>query len=188
MELVVDFRRNDREHSPVTNDWAPVETVNSLSSSEEHARTTHTEEGSPSALLPQMAVEIWSESPHPYSILHRHNREDSNWLDHWTGKPYREWNELHLFKKMHTKHGCEKRRRILATESPIPSGIMWRCKWLFDNKEIIFEICITNCGFVMWKLTVICMVFVEQKRRNERETYVCKWRVYFQKVFFKQTE
>ncbi len=78
-ELVVDFRRQSREHTPISIDKTPVERVNSfkflcvhitedLTWSCSHRRSA--EEGTSAPLLPETAEEVWNEPQHPQILLH----------------------------------------------------------------------------------------------------------------------
>ncbi len=73
-ELVVDYRRQSREHTPITIDKTPVERVSSFKflgvhiTEESHMVCSHrcsAEEGTSASLLPEKAEEFWNEPQHP---------------------------------------------------------------------------------------------------------------------------
>ncbi len=90
-ELVVDFRRQSREHTPISIDKTPVERVNSFNfPRRSHHRGSHmvcshrcsAEEGKPAPLLPEMAEELWNEPQNPQVLLHLHCGEHPDRLYH----------------------------------------------------------------------------------------------------------
>ncbi len=75
-ELVVDYRRQSREHTPITIDKTPVERVTSF-------RVKKKAEGGTSAsLLPETAEEVWNEPQNPQVLLHLHCGEHPDRLYH----------------------------------------------------------------------------------------------------------
>ncbi len=90
-ELVVDFRRQSREHTPITIDKTPVERVNSFKFLGIHITEDLTmvrshrcsaEEDTSTPLLPETAEEFWNEPQHPQNILHLHCGEHPDRLHH----------------------------------------------------------------------------------------------------------
>ncbi len=89
-ELVVDFRRQSREHTPITIDKTPVERVNSFKFLGVHITEDLTgplhrcsaEEGTSAPLLPETAEEVWNEPQHPQILLHLHCGEHPDRLHH----------------------------------------------------------------------------------------------------------
>ncbi len=77
-ELVVDYRRQSREHTPITIDKTPVERVSSFKFLGVHiTRISHglltqssAEEGTSASLLPETAEEVWNEPQNPQVLLH----------------------------------------------------------------------------------------------------------------------
>ncbi len=89
-ELVVDYRRQSREHTPITIDKTPVERVNSFkflgvhitedlawSVTQMQCWRRHI-----SVSSPEMAEEVWNESQHPQVLLHLHCGEHPDRLHH----------------------------------------------------------------------------------------------------------
>ncbi len=98
-ELVVDFRRQSREHTPITIYKTPVERVNSFKFLSVHITedltwSAHTDEWMNDALicsaeeitsvplLPETAEEVWNEPQHPQILLHLHCGEHPDRLHH----------------------------------------------------------------------------------------------------------
>ncbi len=91
-ELVVEFRRQSREHTPITIEKTPVEWVNSFKFLGVHITEDLTwslcshrcsaEEGTSASLLPKTAEEVWNEPQHPQIILHLHCGEQPDQLHH----------------------------------------------------------------------------------------------------------
>ncbi len=90
-ELVVDYRRQSREHTPITIDKTPVERVNSFKFlGVPHHRGSHmvcshrcsAEEGTSAPLLPETAEEVWNEPQNPQIFLHLHCGEHPDRLHH----------------------------------------------------------------------------------------------------------
>ncbi len=94
-ELVVDFRRQSREHTPISIDKTPVERVNSFKFlcvhiTEDLTWSAHTDAVLKKAhhppLLPETAEEVWNEPQHPQILLHLHCGEHPDRLHHpWFG-------------------------------------------------------------------------------------------------------
>ncbi len=88
-ELVVDYRRQSREHTPITIDKTPVEWVNSFKFLGVH-RGSHmvrshkcsAEEGTSASFLPETAEEVWNEPQNPQVLLHLHCGEHPDRLYH----------------------------------------------------------------------------------------------------------
>ncbi len=91
-KLVVDFRRQSREHTPITIDKTPVERVNSfkflgIHITEDLTWSAHTDAVLKKAhqrasLLPETAEEVWNEPQHPQILLHLHCGEHPDRLHH----------------------------------------------------------------------------------------------------------
>ncbi len=86
-ELVVDYRRQSREHTPITIDKTSVERVNSfkLNIIEDLTWSAHrcsAEEGTSASLLPEMAEQVWNEPQNPQILLHLHCGEHPDRLHH----------------------------------------------------------------------------------------------------------
>ncbi len=89
-ELVVDYRRQSREHTPITIDKTPVERVSSFKFLGVHitedltwsAHTDAVSEGTSASLLPETAEEIWDEPQNPQDLLHLHCGEHPDRLYH----------------------------------------------------------------------------------------------------------
>ncbi len=87
-ELVVDFRRQSREHTPITIDKTPVEQVNSFKFicvhiTEDWTWSAHTDAVlKKTHKLPETAEEVWNEPQHPQNILHLHCGEHPDRLHH----------------------------------------------------------------------------------------------------------
>ncbi len=76
-ELVVDFRRQSREHTPITINKTPVERVNSFKFlgvhiTEDLTWSAHTDAVLKKAHLPETAEEVWNEPQNPQILLHLH--------------------------------------------------------------------------------------------------------------------
>ncbi len=88
-ELVVDYRKQSREHTPITIDKTPVERVSSFKFLSHH-RGSHmvcshrcsAEEGTSASLLPETAEEVWNEAQNPKILLHLHCGEHPDRLHH----------------------------------------------------------------------------------------------------------
>ncbi len=102
-ELVVDFRRQSRVHTPITIDKTPVERVNSFKFPwHSHHRGSHmfcshrcsAEEGTSASLLPKTAEEVWNEPQHPQIILHLHCGEHPDRLHHRLVWKQHRWQSL----------------------------------------------------------------------------------------------
>ncbi len=85
----MDFRRQSREHTPITINKTPVERVNSFKLCSHywgsHMVCSHrcsAEEGTSASLLPETAEEVWNEPQHPQNILHLHCGEHPDRLHH----------------------------------------------------------------------------------------------------------
>ncbi len=89
-ELVVDYRRQSREHTPITIDKTPVERVTSFKFLGVHitedltwsAHRCSAEEGTSASLLPETAEEVWNEPQNPQVLLHLHCGEHPDRLYH----------------------------------------------------------------------------------------------------------
>ncbi len=89
-ELVVDYRRQSREHTPITIDKTPVERVTSFKFLGVHitedltwsAHRCSAEEGTSVSLLPETAEEVWNEPQNPQVLLHLHCGEHPDRLYH----------------------------------------------------------------------------------------------------------
>ncbi len=92
-ELVVDYRRQSREHTPITIDKTPVERVNSFKFLGVHITSHHmvcshrcsAEEGTSASLLPEAAEEVWNEPQNPQILLHLHCGEHPGCITAWFG-------------------------------------------------------------------------------------------------------
>ncbi len=80
-ELVVDYRRQSREHTPITIDKTPVERVTSFKFLGVPHRCS-AEEGTSASLLPETAEEVWNEPQNPQVLLHLHCGEHPDRLYH----------------------------------------------------------------------------------------------------------
>ncbi len=88
-ELVVDYRRQSREHTPITIDKTPVERVNrfkffGVHITEDLTWSAHTDAVLKKAhpLLPEKAEEVWNEPQNPQVLLHLHCGEHPDRLHH----------------------------------------------------------------------------------------------------------
>ncbi len=99
-ELVVDYRRQSREHTPITIDKTPVERVHSFKflcvhiTEDYHMVCSHrcsAEEGTPAPLLPETAEEVWNEPQHPQIILLLHCGEHPDRLHHLLAWKQHRW-------------------------------------------------------------------------------------------------
>ncbi len=88
-ELVVDFRRQSRVHTPISSDKTPVEQVSSFKflcgSWGSYMVCSHrcsAEEGTSAPLLPETADEVWNDPQHPQILLHLHFGEHPDQLHH----------------------------------------------------------------------------------------------------------
>ncbi len=86
-ELVVDYRRQSREHTPITIDKTPVERVSSFKFLGVHITEDLTDAVLKKAhqrasLLPETAEEVWNELQNPQVLLHLHCGEHPGWLYH----------------------------------------------------------------------------------------------------------
>ncbi len=90
-ELVVDFRRQSREHTPITIDKTSVERINSFEFLCVHITEDLTwsaphrcsaEEGTSAPLLPEMVEAVWNKPQHPQIILLLHCGEHPDRLHH----------------------------------------------------------------------------------------------------------
>ncbi len=85
-ELEVDFRRQSREHKPISIDKTPVERVNSFKflgvGQLVCSHRCSAEEGTPAPLLPKMAEVIWNEPQYPQILLHLHCGEHPDRMHH----------------------------------------------------------------------------------------------------------
>ncbi len=90
-ELVVDYRRQSREHTPITIDKDTCGAVSSFKFlgvhiTEDLTWSAHTEcsaeEGTSASLLPETAEEVWNEPQNPQVLLHLHCGEHPDRLYH----------------------------------------------------------------------------------------------------------
>ncbi len=138
----MDYRRQSREHTPITIDKTPVERVTSFKFLGVHitedltwsAHRCSAEEGTSASLLPEMAEEVWNEPQNPQVLLHLHCGEHPDRLHHRLVWKQHRWQtaalqrvvrtachivggELPSLQDIYTRRCTRKARRIIKDSS-----------------------------------------------------------------------